>query len=208
MSLVLNPICLGKFGKTFGVKGYISIISYSDNYEWLEYGNLFYQEKDVYKSLVFLDLVSHSSKVRGLIEGFDVVEKSQSLVNRQIVISRDDMPETKDEFYHVDLIGLRVNNESGALVGTVVSIINNNSQDVFVIDGDDNFVPYIDVAVLKIDLEEGTMVVASDFCIKRKIMLQIDVITLFPQMFDVLRYGVTNRAFCRWQCAIKYTLFT
>ena len=169
MSLVLNPICLGKFGKTFGVKGYISIISYSDNYEWLEYGNLFYQEKDVYKSLVFLDLVSHSSKVRGLIEGFDVVEKSQSLVNRQIVISRDDMPETKDEFYHVDLIGLRVNNESGALVGTVVSIINNNSQDVFVIDGDENcLVPYIDVAVLKIDLEEGTMVVASDFCIKRK----------------------------------------
>jgi 16S rRNA processing protein RimM len=67
-------------------------------------------------------------------------------------------PLDKDEFYHHQLIGLTVIDESGSPLGRIVEILETGANDVFVIRASnqaDILLPYLESLVIAIDLERG-----------------------------------------------------
>jgi 16S rRNA processing protein RimM len=73
-------------------------------------------------------------------------------------------PLPKDAYYWADLVGLRVSDAGGALVGELVEVFRAGGNEVYRVVGPDGerLVPALRTAVLRIDLEAGVMVVAAD----------------------------------------------
>lgn len=68
------------------------------------------------------------------------------------------------EYYWDDLIGMRVEEEDGTLVGELVDIFRAGGNEVYRVVGPagERLVPALRQAVLRVDLEAGLMVLAAD----------------------------------------------
>ncbi len=70
-------------------------------------------------------------------------------------------PLPEGTYYHHDLMGLEVVDESGESLGRVTEILETGANDVYVVrdDGNEVLLPAVKEVVLKIDLDAGTMTV-------------------------------------------------
>jgi len=83
----------------------------------------------------------------------------------EIAIKRDQLPATEDnEFYWIDLEGLKVVNQEGIDLGVVESLMETGANDVLVVRGDkERLIPFVmDEYVLDVDLDKGTITVDWD----------------------------------------------
>lgn len=71
------------------------------------------------------------------------------------------VPLEEGEYYHSQLVGVRVKTESGELLGHVVEVLETGANDVYVVRGPrgDVLLPAVDDVVLELDLEARRMVV-------------------------------------------------
>jgi 16S rRNA processing protein RimM len=90
-------------------------------------------------------------------------DSAEHLKGTELFVQRSALPEPKDgEFYHADLVGLRVEDESGAPVGRVRGVQNFGAGDLIEIEdheGDLRFVPFTLEAVPTVDIPGRRMVV-------------------------------------------------
>ncbi len=89
---------------------------------------------------------------------------AESLKGTELYVTRDALPPTdEDEFYHADLIGLRAEDETGRVLGTVHAILNYGAGDVIEIarpDGDTVLLPFTRETVPQIEIAQGRIQVA------------------------------------------------
>jgi 16S rRNA processing protein RimM len=71
-------------------------------------------------------------------------------------------PTAEDEYYVVDLVGLRVEEEGGGTVGTVVDVAPGVANDVLELDSG-VALPMVEDCVQQVDLEAGRIIVAPGF---------------------------------------------
>ena len=111
------------------------------------------------------------------------------------------LPELNDEeYYWSDLIGLQVFTSDKTLLGVIVELLETGSNDVMVKNTQQRrLIPYTDQVVLKVDLPNQTMLVDWD-----DFLMDIDIITLFPEMFSALKHGVIDRAFQNQLCSVTF----
>jgi 16S rRNA processing protein RimM len=92
-------------------------------------------------------------------EGINNREQSGELRNQFVLVRADDRPPLPEgEYYHHQLIGLRVVDERGVAIGELVEIMQTGANDVYVVRlpaGGELLIPAIDSVILKIDLELG-----------------------------------------------------
>ncbi len=80
-----------------------------------------------------------------------------------LAIRRDELPEPDEDAYYVfQLVGLRVEEEGGRALGTVIEVNNGPANDTLVLDSG-LLLPLVDACVLDIDLEAVRIVVARGF---------------------------------------------
>ena len=88
---------------------------------------------------------------------------ADALRGAQLYVPRASLPPPEaGEFYHADLIGLRAEDEKGALLGTVRALHNFGAGDVVEIEfanGETEFIPFTDANVPIIEIAAGRMVV-------------------------------------------------
>ena len=81
--------------------------------------------------------------------------------NELLYVRADDIPALPEgDYYHHQILGLRVVSEREEFLGTVVDILETGANDVCVVrpsDGPDFLLPVIDSIVLQIDLDRGEM---------------------------------------------------
>lgn len=94
--------------------------------------------------------------------GIATREAAEELTDRYIEAPAHELGE--GEFYWNDLVGLRVEEPSGASVGELVEVFRAGGNEVYRIVGTagERLVPALRSAVLRIDLDAGLMVVAPD----------------------------------------------
>lgn len=96
-------------------------------------------------------------------EGIQDRTHLESLIPFEVHLDRAEFPENKDgEVYLVDLIGLTAVNEAGEEVGELVNIEDNGMQyllDIRLKTGGYTLLPYVDVFVKNIDLENKKITV-------------------------------------------------
>ncbi|HEY5669629.1 MAG TPA: ribosome maturation factor RimM, partial [Anaerolineales bacterium] len=84
-----------------------------------------------------------------------------ALRNKLLYVRADDIPALPEgDYYHHQILGLRVYSEDGEFLGTVVDILETGANDVCIVrpsEGSDFLMPVIDSIVLKIDLDQGEM---------------------------------------------------
>jgi len=168
-----SKIIVGKFGKPFGIKGWLKIHSFT------------HPPTNI---LTFTPwLISRDQKNWSKLEGYEGEMKGQNIIarpinittpedakiytNQLIAINREELPKLADnDFYWIDLVGLDVINTKGIALGQVDHLIATCSNDVLVVKSIDKIkkkkkerlIPYLSQVVLEVNLAANTILVAWD----------------------------------------------
>lgn len=156
---------IGQIVNTFGVKGQVKVVPFTDDIK--QFGKLkeLYLEKNNQLQLVHIEQVSfHKNMVILKIKEIDTMEEAEKHKNCLLKIDRKNARKLpKDTYFIVDLIGLDVyTDEDNKLLGKVNDIYNNGSSDIYVVKdemGKQILLPAINEVLKKIDLDNGKIIV-------------------------------------------------
>lgn len=154
-------VVIGKVGSTYGIKGWLKILSYSENVvNILNYNSWYIQEKTDWQEIEVQDGKEHGKGIIAKLAGFDTPEKAKILSGKPIAVKRSQMPKlAKNEYYWNDLKGLTVIDQQGQKLGQIIYLLATGSNDVLVVKGaKEHAIPYLPGQVVKsIDLDKGEM---------------------------------------------------
>lgn len=153
-------IAVGKLRRPHGVHGEILMDVLTDFPERLIEGMLLY----IGTEQLPLRLVKrryHREALLVTFEGYETPETVGEFRNQYAFIPTADLaPLPEGEYYHHQILGLRVIDETGAGLGTIVEIIETGANDVYVVrqeGGSDVLLPAIDSVILDVNLNSGEM---------------------------------------------------
>jgi 16S rRNA processing protein RimM len=157
-------LAVGKVGRTHGLRGELWMNIYTDFPERLESGKTVFIGRSHEEKVIASFKVSG---VRGLIhfKNIHTPEEADKYKNQIIYVQQAAMPDLPDgEYYHHDLIGMRVQNENQEFLGILTEIINTGANDVYIVkDPSDEkkelLIPAIPAVVLDVNVQSGIMVV-------------------------------------------------
>lgn len=162
-------VTLGRVAGVYGVKGWLRIHSETRprtnilNYRHWWIGG---EGRPEYRARV-VDGRAHGAAVvaqLGAVDGTPIEDRdvAAALVGATLQVERAELPRLgQDEYYWVDLIGQRVENKQGIVLGTVTDMTSNGAQDVLVI-GDGavrRLIPFVMPQIVEsVDLAAGRIV--------------------------------------------------
>ncbi len=158
-------VVVGRFGRPHGVKGYISVYSFTDpRQNILSYSDWYVLMKGQWTLLKRLDTEEHTRFIVALIDGYKEREQVAQLTNLDIAVKLNQLPVLDaGEFYWHQLIGMTVMNTKGLMLGTVTEMIPTGSNDVLVVTGDArHLIPYRYGAVV-LDVNEDKRQITVDW---------------------------------------------
>lgn len=157
-------VAVGKIAGVYGVRGWVKLYSYTDPRDaLLDYQPWFLGAEHQETKLV--DSRAQGKGLVGQLAGLDDRDAALALVNTEIFIRRQQLPENREgSYYWTDLIGLQVENLQGVDFGKVDHLMETGSNDVLVVQGDrQRLVPFIlDQVIQQVDLSAGVIRVDWD----------------------------------------------
>ncbi len=158
-------LTVGKFGKVYGVKGWLRLISYTKPVTNIfDYAPWYIQQKTE-QHWQPCEVIAHRSHAGGWIvklAGCDDRDHASRYVNAHIGVPITCLPPCEPgEFYWHQLIGLRVDNTDGQTLGTVTELFETGANQVMVVNNE-QLLPYVDDVILTVDLINGYIQVAWD----------------------------------------------
>ena len=151
---------IGKIVNTYGIKGQLKIVPYTDNIKRFEKLKKIYINEKEYlienvkylKNLVILKL-----------QEINTIEQAEKYRNLYIYIDKKDAIKLpKDTYFIRDLIGIEVYTNDGEKLGIIDDIFKTGSNDVYVVKnslGKQILLPAISSVIEKIDLENKKVIV-------------------------------------------------
>ena len=145
---------IGQIVNTFGIKGMVKVVPYTDDIERFD---------DLKKEYEIQEVKYHKNMVLIKFKGIEKVEEAQNLRNSYLEIDRKDAkPLEEGVYYIVDLLGLEVYTEEGKLLGKIDDIYNTGSNDIYVVKdnlGKQVLLPAIKEVIKQVDLENKKIIV-------------------------------------------------
>jgi 16S rRNA processing protein RimM len=154
----MEKIKIGQVVNVVGLKGELKVYHYSDYKERFEELTKIYLKNTRYeisgvryiKELVVL-------KLKG-IEDRNEAEKHKG---EDVCIDKTDLRVLPEDTFHIfDLIGMKVIDDSGAVIGTLSDVIRNSAHDLYEVEKENKskfLIPAVEEFILKIDLESRTI---------------------------------------------------
>jgi 16S rRNA processing protein RimM len=156
-------IVIGCFGKAFGIKGWIKVISFTTPQEnILKFKPWIIKSNDLWKEVYIENSRKHFASIIVKLPNYNSPEEVRHFTNLKIGIWRQQLPKLRvGKYYWVDLIGLNVINDNNINLGVVKDLIATGSNDVLVVvDERKRLIPYLSHVVLSIDLDSKIIHVA------------------------------------------------
>ena len=155
-------VCVAQIGAPHGVRGEVRLWTFTaDPMAVTRYGAL---ETEDGKRIFEIDAVRPAkdhlvAKLRGVADR----DAAERLTKVKLFVPRDRLPEIEsDEFYHTDLIGLRVDDEDGNEIGAVIAVHNFGAGDILEIrppGGGAMLLPFTETVVPEVDIKGGRLVI-------------------------------------------------
>jgi 16S rRNA processing protein RimM len=126
-----SRILVGVFGAPHGVRGELRVKAYTGQpLALLDYGPL--ESEDGSRRFILTGARAlKDDLIVARVSGISDRDAAAALTNTKLFVARDKLPEAdEDEFYLADLVGLRVEDSSGALIGTIASVPNYGAGDL------------------------------------------------------------------------------
>jgi len=156
-------VCLGQIGAAHGVRGEVRLHSFTaDPAAIVSYGPLETEDGRIVEIEAMRPAKDHFVARLSGIADRDAAER---LKNIKLYVPRERLPEPDepDEFYHADLVGLRVVDRGGAPIGTVVAVHNFGAGDLIEMQPETGskteLLPFDAATVSEVDLASGRLVV-------------------------------------------------
>lgn len=161
-----NWIVVGRFGRPHGVKGFVTVHSFTeprDNILRYDDWHAFINNK--WQPIKLLNAEVQSKSIIAQIEGYPEREIVARLTNVEIAVHHAQLEELEaGEYYWHQLIGMNVINSKGDAFGKVTEIIPTGSNDVLVVQGVKRYlIPYLPGQfVLDVDSKQQLITVDWD----------------------------------------------
>jgi len=158
-----SRVCVGAIAGAFGVRGEAKIKSFTDDPKAVaRYGTL--ESEDGARRFEVAGLRAIKGGFAARVSGIETREEAEALKGTRLYVDRAVLPPPQDdEFYYADLIGLRVEDEGGALLGRVKAVHEFGAGDMleYVPDrgGETVIVAFTREAVPVVDVPGGRVVV-------------------------------------------------
>ncbi len=155
---------IGQIVNTFGIKGFVKVKPFTDDLERFEELKSVFVEKN--KELVEMQIEEvkyHKNLVLIKFKGIEDLNMAEKLKGCYIKIHRKDTRKLPEGTYFIaDLIGAKVYDEDGNLLGKVDDIYNNKVHDIYVIKDDlgkQILLPSTKEVIKDIDIDNDKIVV-------------------------------------------------
>ncbi len=155
---------IGQIVNTFGIKGFVKINPFTDDLERFEELDSVLVVKN--KELIEMQIEEvkfHKNLVLVKFKGVEDINMAEKFKGCYIKISRDKARKLPEDTYFIaDLIGIKVYDDNGNLIGKVQDIYNNKSHDIYVVKDDlgkQILLPSTKEVIKQIDLDEDKMIV-------------------------------------------------
>ncbi len=158
-------VVLGRLGRPHGVKGLITVYSFTEPRENLTNYAWHVRLKNQWTRLNCLKVEEHTKHLVALIEGYQDREQVAELTNLEIAVKADELPELDaGEYYWHQLIGMTVVNLQGETLGQIIEVMPTGANEVLVVKGDKRYlIPYrYGAVVLEICAKKNQMIVDWD----------------------------------------------
>lgn len=176
MTVLSNPVVIGRTAAIYGIKGWLKVRSYTEPMEnFLGYQNCFIQRQGQWQPV---EIEAGREYGKGLLiklKGVDTPEDARLYTGCDVAVAMSDLPPLEqDEFYWRELEGLQVfvdhPGRGRLLLGRVDHLLETGANDVLVVRGDEHsidrrerLIPYLPgQVVLAVDIAGGTMLVDWD----------------------------------------------
>lgn len=154
---------LGRVSGLFGVKGWVKVFSYTRPRDGiLDYDRWFLEQGAQWRPYRVEEGKRHGKSIIVRLEGVADRDAAASLVDCDIAVSREEMPEIEDgSYYWADLEGLEVMHRDGTVLGTVAHLLETGANDVLVTEGDkERLIPFVaGTVILDVDVAKGVITV-------------------------------------------------
>ena len=155
-------LAIGKLRRPHGVRGEIIMDILTDFPERLSCGSLLYIG-ETHQEIRLNSIRPNGTTLLVSFAGYTTPETAGEFRNQIVFVPAADRPPLPDgEYYHHQLIGLRVVSDEGRDLGVLREILETGANDVFVVRpsmGSDILLPAIDPVILQVNLEQGEMLV-------------------------------------------------
>ena len=158
---------VGKIVNTHGIKGEVRVISRTDfpeeRYQVDNQLFLFMTEKSSPIQLTIKSHRKHKNFDLLIFEGYEDVNQAESLKGGMLKVPESHLGELpEDEFYFHQILGCLVCTTKGEEIGKVIEILTPGANDVWVVkgkNGKENYIPYIEQVVKKVDIKEQIILI-------------------------------------------------
>lgn len=158
---------VGHISGAYGIRGWVRVRPYSADAEALLTVESWWLDKPVQKSFEAIEARWQGNDIVASLEGVADRNAAEALRGSVVRIARSDFPDLdENEYYWVDLIGLKAVNGQGICLGTVSNLIDNGAHSILQIQADlpdgrkkELLIPFIDNYVGDVDFENGTVAV-------------------------------------------------
>lgn len=158
MAMPKNPIQMAFIGAAHGIRGELRVKTFTADPEALgDYGPLFTSDGRTFE---VAKLRPAGTVVVVQFKGVTDRNAAEALAGTELFIDRSALPDDGEEgeFYHADLVGLTVRDETGATVGAVIAVHNFGGGDILDISHHGRrgvLVPFTEAAVPVVDIAGG-----------------------------------------------------
>lgn len=169
---------LGRIGEPYGVKGWINVHPHSGDNTALKQSKTWHLKRpeplrvagafssapagDSSGAAIAVGIVAarmHSGRLVAQLAGIDDRSQAELLKGAPVWVSRSSFPPLKKgEFYWVDLLGLRVLNREGVMLGLVTEVTDHGAHPILCLDAgeglEERLIPFVPAYVDSVDLAE------------------------------------------------------
>ncbi len=155
---------IGQIVNTYGIKGYLKIVPYTDDitrFEKLE--SIYIEVKKELKNFIIEDVKYSKNLVLLKLKGIDDINSAEMYKNCYIKIPRSQavkLPE--NSYFIVDLIGLNVYTDNDEELGNIIDVFSTGANDIYVVKnelGKQVLLPAISDVIKKVDIQNKKMIV-------------------------------------------------
>jgi 16S rRNA processing protein RimM len=161
-------VLVGRVTGAHGLRGGLKIHSYAESMELYQIGEpiMVTLPDGSTRTMIVAWVKPHGRSLRMGLESVSDRSQAESLAGASLFIDKSRLPVLADDIYYWhELIGLRVFDTAGLLLGCLEEVIPTPAHDVYVVNGEfdgrprELLIPAIGSVVRKIDLERGAMIV-------------------------------------------------
>ena len=147
----------GQIVNTHGIKGEVRIVPWADSALFLKKFKTFYIDN---KPVRVLSSRVHKDMLIAQLEGISDINAAMPLKNKVIKIDRNDARLPRGSFFIQDILGATVVDEDGKEVGKLTDVLDRPGGQIYEVKGEtEHLIPAVPEFVLKVDVDEGIIVV-------------------------------------------------